>query len=152
MFRGLNEIQLDDKGRFAVPMRYRESLSSKANNQCVITIDTEFPCLLIYPFAEWVKIEEKIEALPSLNRAARRIQRLLLGHATETELDGHGRILLTQPLRDYAGLKKSLVLIGQGRKFELWDQGEWNNQRQVWLEQGLDTGGSIPPELEYLSL
>lgn len=152
VFRGLTEIQLDDKGRFAMPVRYREALQKKAEGLCVITIDTEFRCLLIYPYSDWVKIEEKIEALPTFNRASRRLQRLILGHATETELDSSGRLLLTQPLREYAGLKKEIVLLGQGKKFELWDESEWQNQRQVWLEQGIDTGGAIPPDLEYLSL
>jgi MraZ protein len=152
VFRGINAIQLDEKGRLAMPARYREILNTKAKNQIIATIDTESKCLLLYPLPDWEIIEQKIESLPSFNRAARRIQRLLIGHATEMELDGSGRILLPQLLRDYAGLKKSVVLLGQGKKFELWDETEWQQARQGWLEEGLDLGGLVPSELEYLSL
>lgn len=152
MFRGANAIQLDDKGRLAMPTRYRDSLQTDCEGSLVATIDTETRCLLLYPLPDWEKIETKLEALPSYNRAARRIQRLLIGHATELELDGHGRILLPQTLRDYAGLKKTVVLLGQGKKFELWDESEWQRAREEWLEDGIDTGGTLPPELEYLSL
>jgi len=152
VFRGVNQIQLDEKGRLAMPMRYRETLQTESEGSLVATIDTEVRCLLIYPLPDWEKIEAKIESLPSFNRAARRIQRLLIGHATELELDGSGRILLPQVLREYASLKKSVVLLGQGKKFELWDETEWQKAREGWLEDGLDLGGSLPPELEHLSL
>lgn len=152
MFRGLNTIQLDEKGRFRLPVKYHEMLAAQAEGQLIGTIDTEARCLLLYPFSDWKKIEEKIETLPSFNRAARRIQRLLIGHATELELDAQGRLLLPPSLRDYAGLKKTMVLLGQGRKLELWDETEWQTARQGWLEEGLDLGGNVPPELEYLSL
>lgn len=152
MFRGVNTIQLDEKGRLAMPTRYRDRLQTESDGTLVATIETEARCLLLYPLPDWEKIEAKIESLPSFNRAARRIQRLLIGHATELELDGSGRILLPQTLREYAGLQKSVVLLGQGKKFELWDEVLWQEAREGWLEDGLDTGGSLPPELEYLSL
>lgn len=155
MFRGVNAIQLDEKGRLAMPTRYRETLLTepKGKGRLVATIETESHCLLLYPLPDWEKIEEKIEALPSFNRAARRLQRLLIGHATELELDSNGRILLPPTLRDYAELKKTVILLGQGKKFELWDEGLWQQARHGWLEdEGVDMGGALPPELEYLSL
>ena len=78
MFRGINAINLDSKGRFAIPSRYREGLGE----QIVATIDTEEPCLLLYPVLQWQTIEDGLQKLPSFNAAARRIQRLLIGHAT----------------------------------------------------------------------
>ena len=116
MFRGLHNINLDAKGRLAIPTKYREPLAELCGARLVVTIDTEERCLLIYPANEWEVIEAKIEALPSFNKAARRIQRLLIGHATDLELDGSGRILLPQPLREYAGLDKESVLMGQGKR------------------------------------
>lgn len=152
MFRGINEIQLDDKGRVTIPTRYRQQLEQDSKNHLVTTIDTEARCLLLYPLPDWEAIEQKLEKLPSFNRQARRIQRLLLGHATEAELDSQGRILIPQPLREYAGLQKSIILVGQGKKFEIWDVSIWNEARKTWLEEGLDTGDELPVDLESLSL
>jgi len=152
VFRGVSSIHLDDKGRMAIPTRYRYRLQTDAKSQLILTIDTEERCLLLYPLPEWEVIEKKIEALPSFNRAARRIQRLLLGHATEVELDSHGRILLSNPLREYANLQKNIVLVGQGKKFEIWDEICWGETRSDWIKEGLEGTGPLPPELEALSL
>ena len=116
----------------------------------IVTIDTEQPCLLIYPLPEWELIEEKIEALPSFNPTTRRIQRLLIGHATEVEVDGNGRMLLSNPLREYAQLGKKVVLIGQGKKFELWDEGIWSQRMESWLSEPAD--GQTPDALAELTL
>lgn len=151
MFRGINLIGLDAKGRMAMPTRYREQLEGK-DNQVVVTIDTESPCLLIYPLKEWEIIEEKLQTLPSFNRAARRIQRLLIGHATELELDSNGRILLPPLLREYAKLDKRVMLVGQGKKFELWDEQQWQLGRTNWLTEESDSAGDLPEELKLLSL
>lgn len=151
MFRGVNSLAIDDKGRMAIPARYREDLLEESSPHLIITIDTESTCLLLYPFSQWEHIEKKIEALPSFNPAARRIQRLLIGHATETALDNSGRILLPQPLRDYASLTKNVVLIGQGKKFELWDEQQWLASRQDWLKEATQVG-DLPPDLLSLSL
>ena len=75
------------------------------------------------------------------------MQRLLLGYATPLELDGNGRVLLPQTLRDYAGLEKKLMLIGQGKKLELWSEAGWYDE----LETG-DDDVSMPDEVLSLSL
>lgn len=149
MFRGANNINLDAKGRLAVPTRYRELLANHCNGEMVVTIDTEEKCLLIYPRPEWEDIQRKVEALPSFNVAARRVQRLLIGHATDIPMDGSARILLTPPLREYAQLDKKVVLLGQGNKLELWSEEVWISRRDNWLE---DQSGDIPDELKTLSL
>lgn len=133
-----------------LPARYRERLLEICQSQLIVTIDTEQPCLLIYPLPEWELIEEKIEALPSFNPATRRIQRLLIGHATEVEVDGNGRLLLANPLREYARLDKKVVLIGQGKKFELWDEAVWNERMNTWLNESAD--GATPDALAELTL
>lgn len=153
MFRGINGINIDAKGRIAMPTRYRERLQLDSHNNVVVTIDTEEKCLLIYPAPEWDELEKKLAALPSFQPAARRIQRLLIGHATDIEMDGQGRILLPPLLRDYAGLDKTAVLVGQGKKFELWDEAHWESRRSLWLQEESKSGESgLPEELKSISL
>ena len=151
MFRGVNTISLDGKGRLAIPTRYRDAIARACNGQLVITVDRDH-CLLLYPHPEWEEIERKVVKLPSFNKQAQKLKRLLIGHATECELDGSGRILLPPPLRDFAGLNKDVVLIGQGNKFEIWDEGAWNVKRAEWLAEDDEDEGKLPPDLESLSL
>ncbi len=150
MFRGVNNISLDAKGRMAIPTRFRESLQSGCASQLVVTVDTD-RCLLIYPLPEWQEIERKLVKLPSLNKTARHLQRMLMGNATDVEMDGQGRILIPTPLRSYAGLKKKAVMIGQGHKFELWNEESWNSQLNEWQEIDLEQL-ELPTDLETLSL
>ena len=150
MFRGVTHINLDAKGRIAFPSRYRERLSGLCDGHLVVTVDRDH-CLLVYPLPEWEHIEQKLVRLPSLNPTARRLQRLLIGHATECQLDGNGRILLPGPLRSFAALEKRTVLIGQGNKFELWDEDVWTRRRDEWLAEAA-VAEDLPGDLESLSL
>ncbi|MQM37289.1 Transcriptional regulator MraZ [wastewater metagenome] len=134
----------------AFPSRYRERLQSLCDGELVLTVDRDH-CLLVYPMPEWETIERKLVELPALNRTARRLQRLLIGHATDCQLDGNGRILVPPPLREFAGLDKRTVLIGQGNKFELWDEDEWLRRRDEWLAEASEEE-DLPEELEALSL
>lgn len=152
MFRGVNSVNIDVKGRVVMPTRYRESLQENSQGRLVMTIDTEERCLLIYPIVVWEEIENKLAQLPSFNPAARRIQRLLIGHATEVEIDSHGRILLPNLLREYAGLSKKSMLVGQGKKFELWDEDLWNKRRDQWLDEESHQTETLPDEVRTLSL
>ena len=151
MFRGLATLNLDSKGRMAIPTRYRETLARHCNGQMVVTVDRDH-CLLLYTLPDWEEIERKLVRLPSFNKQARRMQRLLIGHATECEIDGNGRILLPPPLREFAELDKTVVLIGQGNKFEVWAETAWNARRAEWLGEGADEDGDLPDELGSLSL
>lgn len=132
-FRGISTCSIDAKGRFAVPAKYRALLGAPGSvspSGCVITLDAQDPCLLLYTQAEWQAIEEKVQALPSLHAAARRLQRLLIGHATDVELDAGGRVVLPAMLREHAGITKKCILVGQGKKFEIWSEERWELQRQ----------------------
>ena len=149
MFRGATKVTLDAKGRLAIPTRYRARLAACCEGQLVATVDRDY-CLLIYPLPEWEEIEKKLVALPSLNSQARRLQRLMVGYATELDIDGHGRILLPVELREFAKLEKHAILLGQGNKFELWDEDSWNAKRDSWLNADDDV--DLPAELESLSL
>lgn len=151
VFRGNNEINLDTKGRMAIPARYRDALMSECSGCLVATIDIQDKCLFIYPMPHWEKIEEQISALPTFNPSTRRLQRLLIGHAREVEMDGNGRILVPPELRTYAELDKKAMLVGQGHRFELWGLDSWNSHRDSWLEEAAGEL-SIPDEMQSLSL
>ncbi|MBT4884941.1 MAG: division/cell wall cluster transcriptional repressor MraZ [Legionellales bacterium] len=152
MYKGINNINVDAKGRMAIPARYRACIESQAASKMVVTIDTEDKCLLLYDVSEWEKIEKKISALPSFNKATRRIQRLLIGHATDVELDSQGRILLPLQLRHYANVDKKVTLIGQGNKFEIWSSDVWQQSCDVWLQEEASGNGSLPDELSSISV
>ncbi len=152
MFRGLTAVQIDVKGRLSIPARYRAALTGSAEAEVVVTIDTEQPCLLLYPGPRWLEIEEELEKLPSFHSPSRRIQRLLLGHATDLEIDSQGRILLPALLREYAGLEKSAVLVGQGKKLEIWNDAKWNLSRSAWLAEAAEKEGGLSAEILSLSL
>jgi MraZ protein len=135
----------------AIPSRYRERIQESCDGQLILTIDLD-RCLLLYPLPEWEVIESKLAKLPALNKQARRLQRLLIGHATETEMDKAGRILLPPPLREYASIDKRVVMIGQGNKFEVWNEELWNERRQAWLDEEVDEEEGLPEEFGSLSL
>jgi MraZ protein len=152
MFRGLNLINLDPKGRFAMPARYREILQELCGGKLIATIDTEQKCLLIYSEPAWLEIEKKLSVLPSFDLQARRIQRLLIGHATEIEWDTAGRLLIPPPLREYADLQKEIALVGQGNKFEVWNETHWKMARDMWLEEPLAKEEALSESLRDLAL
>jgi len=132
MFKGISNLSIDVKGRASMPQRYRADFSLKNKSKLVITADKD-KCLLIYTQSNWATIEKKLSNLPSYNKEARFIQRLLIGYATESEIDSQGRFLIPTPLRDYAGIQKKIVLLGQGSKFELWSENIWNKNMKSWL-------------------
>lgn len=150
MYRGVNALNLDAKGRMAIPTKYRERLMERCDGHLVVTVDRD-RCLLLYPLPDWEHIERKLSALPNLDKQTRRLQRLLIGHATECDMDGNSRILLPPPLREFAGLDKHAVMIGQGNKFELWDEQLWNERRETWLAEEQDDV-ELAGDLESLSL
>ena len=135
LFKGIHNINLYSKGRLGIPITYRDHIMGLLKGSMVITIDTEEKCLLLYPSGIWSKIQGKINDLPSFNKNARRIQRLLIGHAEDIDVDSSGRILISRPLREYASLTKKIILIGQGDKFEIWDQNSWNENVDKWREE-----------------
>jgi MraZ protein len=148
MFRGVATLNLDSKGRLAVPSRYRDALQNQAEGRVVVTADPS-QCLLLFPLPEWEPIEKKLNSLSSFNPQTRSLQRLLVGNAHDLDLDASGRILLPAMLRDFAGLEKTVVLVGQGVKFELWSEARW----QAQMEQALVfRNGDMPPELEGFTL
>ena len=151
MFRGAAKITLDDKGRVVIPTRYRERLLERSAGALVVTVDRDGECLLIYPLNDWEQVERRLMELPSLHPQSRRLQRLMVGHATDLVLDGHGRMLLPPELREFAGLDRHAVLIGQGSRCELWDEARWSERRAAWLKSVASTT-ELPAQLDSLSL
>jgi MraZ protein len=150
MFRGISNLSLDAKGRFAVPTRYREPLAVQCAGELIVTVSADAPCLAIYPLPVWLEIERQLDALPGTNRKATRIKRQLIGHATEVTLDASGRLLVPPELRDYASLDKGAVLVGQGKKFELWDESTW--REAMYGTDGDEDEGESPEALELIAL
>jgi MraZ protein len=151
VFRGANAINLDAKGRLAMPSRYRDEIVSRSAGQLIVTIDAIDPCLCVYPLPEWEIIETKLRELPSLREETRRLQRLLIGNAVDIELDGAGRFLVPPRLREYAKLDKHAMLVGQLNKFQLWDENAWNALADADLAAIKQPGG-LPDELRDLIL
>ena len=152
MFRGPTTINLDGKGRLAVPMRYRELLLEESQGQMVCTIDLHQPCLLLYTLPQWEVIEQKLSRLSSMNPVERRIQRLLLGHASECQMDSAGRLLIASTLRQHAGLTKQVMLVGQFNKFELWDEENWYQQVKEDIDAQQTATEPLSERLQDLSL
>lgn len=139
---------MDTKGRIAIPARHRETIADESEGRIVMTAHTQDRCVLVYPESEWAVILPKIEALPTFNKVALRAQRLLIGYATAVELDANGRVLVPPTLRDYARLDKKIMLVGLGKKLELWSE-------EAWLQSVADIqvdGEEMPPEMLSLSL
>ena len=148
MFRGVTALTLDSKGRLAVPAKFREVLQLRAGGKLVITADSAL-CLLVYAAPDWEPIQHRLMGLSSFNTRTRDLQRLLVGNASDVELDGAGRILIPPSLRKFAGLDKDVALVGQGARFELWDEAKWDAQMDKSI--ALNEEG-IPPELQDFSL
>jgi len=151
VFRGVQHINMDAKGRLAMPLRQRLPLMDESAGNLVATIDTQVRCLVMYPLSEWERVERDIQALPALNPAVKRFQRLVLGYASDLQLDGNGRLLLPPALREYASLDKKLVLVGQGRKLELWAEELWLEERERALADS-SADAELPAELLSLNL
>ncbi len=144
MFRGANAINLDAKGRIAMPARYREQIVVECAGALVITKDLFDPCLLLFPIPEWESLETRLAGLSSTNRQHRAIKHILLGHATDIELDKNNRFIVPPSLRQLVGLEKHLFLVGNGRSFQIWDETQWNSQIEEDL--ALVTDHSLQPE------
>ena len=149
MFRGGSTVKLDAKGRLALPTRYRPLITERFEGRLVVTIHHD-GCLLLYPQPQWEEIEHRLINTANQDRRVRDMQRMLVGYATEVEMDGHGRILLAPRLRDFAKLDKSVALLGVGKKFEIWNEETWEQIGSGWME-GQAVADGTPHSLESLT-
>lgn len=148
MFQGAAALNLDAKGRVAIPTRHRDALSAIAQGHLVLTAHPH-RCLLVYPAPAWEPIKEKVLAGSSLEQKAAFLKRLLVGFARDETLDSAGRVLIAPELRDFAQLDKKVWLVGQGTHFELWSDAGWIAQQEAMLAMGADL---LPPGMESFSL
>ena len=148
MFRGATSLNLDAKGRLAVPSKHRDALQTQCAGHLVLT-GHPHRCLLLYPQPAWEPIQAKMMALSSFDKQSSALQRLLVGYAEDIELDSAGRLLVSPVLREFAGLEKQAMLVGQGSHFEVWNMDAWRSQ----LERVMASDEMIlPAELEGFSL
>lgn len=152
MFRGFHTVNIDDKGRMAVPSRYRHRLLADAEGNLVLTLNPLDRSLWLYPQNNWDQIEIKLAALSEFDKRSRRTKQMMRGYACDCQLDSQGRVLIPSELRDYARLQKQAVILGQGNKFEVWDQPSWEQQRDNWLSQVDTEDGEFSDALKSLSL
>jgi MraZ protein len=142
VFFGETAINLDAKGRLAIPMRYRESIQEQSGGQLVLTYSAfDSGALYLYPEKEWERVRDDITGLSTFNPGHRSLQRKLVGSASAVEPDGNGRIQIPQTLRQVAGLEKRVVLLGMGSRFEIWNE-TILNQKRVEEERSLDEAAS----------
>jgi len=143
MFIGEYSYSIDDKKRLAIPAKLRQSLGKKA----VITRGLD-NCLSLYPINEWGKLVEKISNLPLSGADARGFSRLMLTGAMEVNLDNLGRILVPDFLKEYAGLKKRVVIAGVSNRLEIWDEAKWKEYKN----KTESSGGDIAERLKELGI
>jgi len=155
VFRGVTAINLDAKGRCAIPTRYREELQDCCERQLVVTVAVnelcvgEPGCLWLYPLPEWEKLELTISKLPTLDKMAGKLRRFVIGYAAEAEMDAQGRILLSEKLRKFARMEKKLILVGQLNKFEIWNEASWNAKEDEWMSGDQDDDLSEVSNLSF---
>ncbi|MCC5871807.1 MAG: division/cell wall cluster transcriptional repressor MraZ [Gammaproteobacteria bacterium] len=152
LFRGVSNVNLDAKGRMALPVRYRELIQEASAGQVVVTIDIAERCLLLYPLNLWEGVQAQIDALPNMDPTSRKLQRLLVGHAMDLEIDGSGRLLLPPALREHGKFEKKLILLGQGKKLEIWAEEVWAARRDAMLEEVGQANGETAVGLQSISL
>ena len=130
MYFGETAINLDAKGRLAIPSRYRDSLQEQCAGRLVLTYSAfDSGALWLYPEPEWERVRDEVTRLSTFNPGHRSLQRKLVGSATQLEPDGNGRIQVPLTLRQVAGLEKHVVMMGMGSRFEIWNEATLNQKR-----------------------
>lgn len=125
MFKGQFLHSIDNKSRLSLPARLRKNISAEAENTFVLTIGID-KCIHVYPKDEWKVFEDRLLRLNSFDQRDARFIRMMMQNAQEETMDGQSRILITQPLLDYAGIKNEVLILGALKKIELWDQKAYN--------------------------
>lgn len=150
MYFGETAINLDAKGRLAIPIRYRDTIQEQCSGRMVLTYSAfDAGALWLYPEKEWERVRDEVTGLSTFNPGHRSLQRKLVGSATPIEPDGSGRIQLPLTLRQVAGLEKRVVMMGMGDRFEIWNESILNQKR---AEEERSLNESVSEEMSRLVL
>ncbi len=133
MFQGASALNLDAKGRMSVPAKHRDALLAQGEGRVTLTKSPD-GCLLLFPRPEWEAFRTRVAQLPM---DAHWWRRIYLGNATEVELDGSSRILVSPELRSAAGIEREIILLGMGSHLELWDAATYAAKEQAAISQGM---------------
>jgi len=151
VFRGANSINLDSKGRIAIPAKYRSCITESCESHLIITCDPYDNCLLIFTLEHWATTEADLQSLSNSKPLHRRLKRIMLSHATEVDMDGSGRLLIPSVLRERSNLKKEVMLIGHGNTFQLWNESVWHQlvEQDMQVMSSDDLDSNELPDLYY---
>jgi len=150
VYFGETAINLDAKGRLAIPSRYRDAIQEACGGRMVLTYSAfDSGALWLYPEKEWERVRDEVTGLSTFNPGHRSLQRKLVGSATAVELDGSARVLLPQTLREVTGLERRVVMMGMGSRFEIWNEAILNQKR---AEEERTLGQNVSEEMTRLVL
>lgn len=150
MYFGETAINLDVKGRLAIPSRYRDAIQEACGGRMVLTYSAfDSGALWLYPEKEWERVRDEVTGLSTFNPGHRSLQRKLVGSATAVETDGSGRVLLPLTLREVTGLERRVVMMGMGNRFEIWNEAILNQKR---AEEERRLGENVSEEMARLVL
>lgn len=124
MFRGRFVHTIDSKGRVSIPAGFRMELARQSDRAPILT--NLFGCLGLYPYEEWVEIEQKLADRAQINIKVQRFQRFLVSGAIECPIDGQGRLLIPPYLRQHAELEREVTIAGVGKRIEVWDKARFD--------------------------
>lgn len=130
MFRGRYVHTISSTGRVSIPSRFREVCRDKYTDETFVITNFD-RCLVAYPLKEWNEIEQKISELPQFKQDVTSFLRYLMGGAVDCPIDGQGRVLIPNSLREYANINKEVVLIGMLKKIEIWSKEIWDEEESV---------------------
>ena len=135
MFRGRYEHTIDAKGRISIPSKFREVLAKKYDDRLVITNFDH--CLVAFPYEEWSLLEQKVGTFSLMKKETSAFFRFFYSSAMDCDIDKQGRLLIPQTLRDYAGLHKDVVLVGEGKRIEIFAKERWLEEARK-IEENFD--------------
>jgi MraZ protein len=135
VFRGRYEHTIDAKGRISIPSKFREVLGKKYDDRLVITNFDH--CLVAFPYEEWSLLEQKVGTFSLMKKETSAFFRFFYSSAMDCDIDKQGRLLIPQTLRDYAGLQKDVVLVGEGKRIEIFAKERWLEEARK-IEENFD--------------
>ncbi|MBI4300828.1 MAG: division/cell wall cluster transcriptional repressor MraZ [Chloroflexi bacterium] len=133
MFLGEYEYNIDQKGRVAIPARFRDEFRGG-----LVVARGYDRCIVVYPLPEWQRMADKITSLPLTRQTSRRLSRATFASAYNLELDRQGRVIIPASLRDYAGIRDSAVIVGVHNCLEIWDKDLWAAEKSIMTEQAAE--------------